>query len=183
MQEYRITANDNKSAIGILPQLADNHKAGGLQIRILKEKKYFGKGKSQNEELFGIDWNGDLDCASLVIGADIMEVVEVLRGRAKSLRGNKGIDMNPAIANANTKLSSEKDGSVKFFVTRIIAREVPPSEEEMKAYKAAVKAAKGKAKGDANNPEPPKAKRETVTFSGAFTLTKYQAEAVAASLA
>lgn len=164
MQEYRLTSNDNKAAIAFSVAFPErNRPVGGLLVRILEECEYHDTSKA-NALVKGLNWQGDGNCAAIAEGAEVMEVIAVLEGADKNLRGGNGIKANPVKGDSLLQMKSVKDG-VEFTVTKKVTQTVTPEKPK-----------KGKKAEDA------KPKLVTVEVKRTYSISKWEAQAIAQAL-
>lgn len=164
MQEYRLTSNDNKAAIAFSVAFPErNRPVGGLLVRILEECEYHDTSKA-NALVKGLNWQGDGNCAAIAEGAEVMEVISVLEGADKNLRGGNGIKANPVKGDSLLQMKSVKDG-VEFTVTKKVTQTVTPEKPK-----------KGKKAEDA------KPKLVTVEVKRTYSISKWEAQAIAQAL-
>lgn len=164
MQEYRLTSNDNKAAIAFSVAFPErNRPVGGLLVRILEECEYHDTSKA-NAFVKGLNWQGDGNCAAIAEGAEVMEVIAVLEGADKNLRGGNGIKANPVKGDSLLQMKSVKDG-VEFTVTKKVTQTVTPEKPK-----------NGKKAEDA------KPKLVTVEVKRTYSISKWEAQAIAQAL-
>lgn len=164
MQEYRLTSNDNKAAIAFSVAFPErNRPVGGLLVRILEECEYHDTSKA-NALVKGLNWQGDGNCAAIAEGAEVMEVIAVLEGADKNLRGGNGIKANPVKGDSLLQMKSVKDG-VEFTVIKKVTQTVTPEKPK-----------KGK------NSEDAKPKLVTVEVKRTYSISKWEAQAIAQAL-
>ena len=167
MQEYRLTSNDNKAAIAFSVAFPErNRPVGGLLVRILEECEYHDTSKA-NAVVKGLDWQGDGNCAAIAEGAEVMEVIAVLEGSEKNLRGGNGIKANPVKGDSLLHMKSSKDG-VEFTITKKFTKTVDPEKPK--------KGKKGEKVEDA------KPKLVTFEVKRTYTISKWEAQAIAQAL-